>query len=338
MSFIYLSLLLISVTLLSLIDSIRPKNSELGVYELERRAKSGDVESERELRRENLLVDVVSLQRLAVALLLVISVVISVSWLGWLFGTALAVLISLQYNKLGQLGFVTNLSNKYYDRYEARLLDFLERYSKLLRIVRVSIPEPTTVKLHSREELAHLVEDSGGLLTVDEKKLITNGLGASSRRVSDIMTPRSVVNSIDSKEHLGPLVLDDLHKTGNSRFPVIDKDIDHVVGILHIRDMLEIDSRRKSTSVANVMDKRVFYIKEDQTVEHALAAFLRTHYHLFIVINEFRETVGIVTLEDVIEAILGRKINDEFDQHSDLRSVAARNPRKNNHTESSTDV
>jgi CBS domain containing-hemolysin-like protein len=86
------------------------------------------------------------------------------------------------------------------------------------------------------------------------------------------------------------------------------------------------------------MKPRVLYIREDQTLQHALAAFLRTHHHLFIVVNEFRETVGLVTLEDVIEALLGRKIIDEFDAHDDLRAVALRNPRDNNEPEKGQDV
>jgi CBS domain containing-hemolysin-like protein len=86
------------------------------------------------------------------------------------------------------------------------------------------------------------------------------------------------------------------------------------------------------------MDPKVYYIHEDQTLEHALAAFLKTHHHLFVVVNEYRETVGILCLEDVIEALLGRKIVDEFDAHDDLRAVAAHNPRSNNSSSKSHDV
>lgn len=78
------------------------------------------------------------------------------------------------------------------------------------------------------------------------------------------------------------------------------------------------------------MDKKVFYIHQDQSLQQALAAFLRTRHHLFVVINEYRETVGLLSLEDVIEALLGRKINDEFDVYDDLRKVAEVNPQKNN--------
>ena len=83
---------------------------------------------------------------------------------------------------------------------------------------------------------------------------------------------------------------------------------------------------------------RVFYIHELQTLDHALAAFIKTHHHLFVVINEYRETVGILSLEDVTEALIGRKIVDEFDAHDDLRKVANHNPHKLNSAPHHTDV
>jgi len=138
-----------------------------------------------------------------------------------------------------------------------------------------------------------------------------------------------VVDTVPQHEILGPLVLDGLHKTGHSRFPVISSDIDHVVGILHLRDVLTIDSSKKHTArVDTAMSKKVLYIRQDHTLSQALSAFLRTHHHLFIVINEFSETVGILTLEDTLEALLGHKIVDEFDAHDDMRAVAARQAAK----------
>jgi len=124
-------------------------------------------------------------------------------------------------------------------------------------------------------------------------------------------------------------VLDDLHKKGYSRFPVIDGDIDHVVGMLRIQDLLTIDRKAKSHRAETVMSKDVYYIHENQTLQHALVAFLKTQHHLFIVVNEFRETVGLLSLEDVIEALLGQKIIDEYDVYGDLRKAATANPQKN---------
>ncbi len=330
--------MLVVVALLVLIAAVVPRQSELGLFELERRAQAGDHKSINELRRERLLPDVISLQRIIVSILLVVSVALSIVTFEWLLGLIIAVIIALEYGAVARITPIRKFATSWYEKYEVDLLRFVEKGEKVFRFIRSAVPEPILPQLNSKQELAHLVGESSGVLSPDDKKMIINGLEADSRQVKEIMTPRSVIDSIALKEHLGPLVLDDLHKTGHSRFPVIEGDIDHVVGMLHIRDLLTIDAKRKSTSVERAMDPRVFYIKEDQTLQHALAAFLKTHHHLFVVVNEFRETVGLLSLEDVIEALLGRKIIDEFDAHEDLRVVASRNPRGNNHSDTSTDV
>ena len=86
------------------------------------------------------------------------------------------------------------------------------------------------------------------------------------------------------------------------------------------------------------MEKRVFYINQEQTLDRALAAFIKTRHHLFVVVNGYRETAGILTLEDTIEALLGREIVDEFDVHDDLRVVAARSAKGNNDSPHGTNV
>ena len=137
---------------------------------------------------------------------------------------------------------------------------------------------------------------------------------------------------------IGPLLLDELHKTGHSRFPVTDGDIDHIVGILHIRSLLTLDNGKKTSRVETAMDKKIYFINQNQKLERALSAFIKTRHHMFIVVNDYRETAGILTLEDTLEALLGRKILDEFDVVDDLRVLAARKPNKNNKSPAATDV
>lgn len=334
-----LLLCLVVFILLVFVAGIVPKPEMMSSFELHRRKKQGDEVAAATLRRRNLLRDVLSLQKLLSSLLLIVLVLLLVSTLGWLWGVILALLITLEYGAIAKIAVFQRTSQKLYEKYEARLLAFIEKYPTVFGLIRSVTPEwKKELKLDSREELEQLVASSGNLLKGDEQKLIIHGLQFPEKQVKDIMTPRGVIDSISKDELLGPLVLDDLHKTGHSRFPVIDGDIDHVVGILYIQDLLTVDSGKHSSTAEKTMLPRVFYIREDQTLDHALAAFLRTHHHLFIVINEFRETVGIVSLEDVIEALLGRKIIDEFDTHEDLRAVASRNVRKNNMPKSRHDI
>jgi len=320
------------------IASIVVPNGTLGKFERQRRSSAVkvDVEVERELYYG----DIVSLRHVLEALFLVVTTAFSVASFGWVIGICIALLIALEYGALARLKAVREMTTKQYYRVEPKLFDLIQRYPKVVKYIRIFTPESQEITLHSREELQHLIDSSVGVVSKDEKKLLLSAMTFQDLPVSDVMTPRSMIESITKEEVLGPLVLDDLHKKGYSRFPVIENDVDHVIGVLHLRDVLTLDASKKhATSRAeSAMEKRVFYIHEKQTLEHALNAFIKTHHHLFIVVNQYRETVGLLTLEDVIEALLGREIVDEFDEHEDLRSVAARNPRANNTSADTHDV
>lgn len=332
-------LAIMAAALLVMANALRIRPAELSDFELERREREGKPEAARERRRSQHVADLLSLQRAVSAVLLVACVLLAVGAWGWLVGAVASVLLAFEYGAVAKLPFLHRLVQPTYQRIEPKLIDVLERYPRAFAILRSVVPMSAEAKVDSREELLYLVQATNGVLTADEKKLISGGLTFGSRNVSDVMTPRSVIDSVKRSEILGPLVLDELHKRGHSRFPVIHGDLDHVVGILHLRDLLMVDATRKHTAkVESAMESKVFYIHEDQTLEHALNAFLKVHHHLFIVVNQYRETVGLLTLEDVMEALLGRKIIDEFDAHDDLRVVAARNPRDNNAPEHAVDV
>jgi CBS domain containing-hemolysin-like protein len=179
------------------------------------------------------------------------------------------------------------------------------------------------LKIDSRYELQHLVAESGGVLSAEEKKLIVNSLSFTDRRVHEVMTPRDEIVTVSKSEFLGPLTLDELSKSGHEKLPVIAGDINHIVGILHLEGLLALDKKR-STTAETAMEPKVYYILKDQTLEHALMAFLSTRHYMLIVINDQREIVGLITLTDVVQALIGREIVDEFDSHDSIRAVAMR--------------
>lgn len=310
---------------LVLVASISPNVASISSFEVKRRKDAGDTHVEIDFLRESLFRDVLSIQRVLQAALLVIFVLTSVGAFGWFMGSVIAIVAALWYGSVARLSFVSSFGQKLYGKYELVILAFLQKHAGIVKWVRSVIPASKEVHLTSKDELEYLVHNAHQVLSADEQRLIISSLSFETKLVGDIMTPKSVVDTVSQSELLGPLVLDGLHKTGHSRFPVINGDIDHVVGILHLRDVLTVDGTRKHTSrVDSAMSKNVYYIREDHNLDQALSAFLKTHHHLFVVINEFRETVGIVTLEDTLEALLGRKIIDEFDAHDDMRAVAAR--------------
>lgn len=330
MTTVYVLLLVLITVLLLLVVGAKPSRSLLSRYELERRIKADDKGAKQTLRRESLLSDVYSLQRILSALLLVVFSPIAIIVLGWVFGIILSLLLALEYVAIARLKPVRSIADRLYIKIEPKLLDWIEKFEPVFKFIRGREELMTgSGKVASVDELVHIIEQSDGVLTKSEQKLLIHAIQFEDKLVSDVMTPRSVIDSVDRSEVLGPLMLDQLHKTGHSRFPVVDGDIDHVIGMIYLNELVQIE-RKKSLTAEKAMSDKVYYIREDQTLGHALNAFIRTHHHLFIVVNEYRETVGVISLEDVIERILGRQIIDEFDAHDDLRVVAARNPRANN--------
>lgn len=322
---------LVTLAALLIVLGVQPKTSSHSQFELRRRSGLGDEKAKILLRQREFLRDIISLQRAVASLCLVILSIISVYLFNWAAGLILSIIIALEIGAVARIGLWQKYSQQLYEKYEPLILTTIERHQVILSLIRSVSPVVGDSRvIESKEELLEMVAQSSGAISPSEKKLITNGLKFNDMKVEEIMTPRSMIESVPMNELLGPLVLDDLHKKGYSRFPVIDGDIDHVVGMLRIQDLLTIDRKAKSHRAETVMSKDVYYIRENQTLQYALAAFLKTQHHLFIVVNEFRETVGLLSLEDVIEALLGQKIIDEYDVYGDIRKAATSNPQKNN--------
>ncbi|HEX6462177.1 MAG TPA: CBS domain-containing protein [Candidatus Saccharimonadales bacterium] len=314
--------------LLVALRSIRLRHTELSEYELNRRLKAKDVAIEAIMAREHALPDIKALKYLLETILLVVLIVIVAAQFG-----ALAAIIAMVSVLLGLAGmsrwkFLAERVEYLFLKYEPHIIHFVNRWHGSLQWFYGDAKPRVGQFVYSKEELIDQLKTTHGVITAHELALIASGLQFGSKLVGDVMTPRSVIDLTYQTDTLGPVVLNRLHASGHSRFPVVEGDIDHVVGMLYMRDLIPL--KKDYRTVKDAMRPDVFYIREDQDLEHALAAFIRTHHHLFVVVNEYRETVGLLALEDVLESLLGRKIIDEFDKHDDLRAVAAHNPRHNN--------
>lgn len=310
---IFLLAELVLFVLLVIVRAVRILPTKLTSYELKRRAKAKDEKAIHDLRRQNAIEDLATIRSIKDTTISVILVISMVGYLGWLVGGLVSIASLLLASVVARTSAAMHLAGKLYGKYEINFLSIIDSMHPVLKILHIpKIHSDGDFIIHSKEELSYLIENSGDVLSRDERYLLAHAINFQQKPVKDVMTPKAAISSIDKKELLGPLVLDDLHKTGHSRFPVIDGNIDHVIGILHIQSLLTLDKKR-SVTAEKAMEAKVHYINQDQTLDHALAAFLRTHHHLFIVVNELQKTVGVLSLEDVIEALLGRKINDEFD-------------------------
>jgi len=177
--------------------------------------------------------------------------------------------------------------------------------------------------IFTKDELVKIVaehsqsEDSD--VRQDELRIVEHALNFGDKIIKDVMTPRKVIKFVKDTDSLSPKLLDDLHKTGFSRFPVRGSSDDEIVGTLYSHDLVEIKDKAK---VKDAMDKKVYFVNDSEKLDHVLNAFFKTKHHMFVAVNEFSEVVGIITIEDIIEEILGKQIVDEFDQYEDMRAVA----------------
>lgn len=322
--------------LLVAVGSVKVRRTRVSKYELLRRSKEKSKSAEEELRRELLVDDVRSLLRVIEAVLLVFATALSLFALGS-YGIVVMVFVALFYGRIGHFGPVHIWAQGIFSHVEPKFLDFVEKSPQLMRLIRsiaTSYEDPVPC---SREEIEHIIKESRDLLSPQEKNIILSSMQFGDKRVEDVMTPRGVITALKHDTFIGPLALNDLHQSGHGRFPVMKEDIDHIVGILYLQDLVTL-STKESKTAEELMDGKVYYIERTQTLREALAAFLHVKHHMFIVINEYRETAGIITLEDVMEALIGQKIIDEFDVHDDMRLVAERSASHRNNPPKKTDV
>ncbi len=192
------------------------------------------------------------------------------------------------------------------------------------RIFRKYRPITIHTGLYDKEDLIDLLQTQKVVATnrieTTELDIAAHALVFGEKKVLDYMVPNRTVHFVKTDDSIGPILLNELHESGFSRFPVRDEE-DKIVGTLYLRDLVE--KQRTFGIVGNVMNKSVYYVNASAPLEHVFRAFMSTKHHLFIVVNEFEEVVGIITIEDVIEQVLGRKIVDEFDRYDDMRAVAA---------------
>lgn len=317
--FLYVVVLILLIGVLS----VQPLRTTLSNEELQRRVAVADRAAKQIAKRERQLGALYALQQVVVGLLFIVAALLGVAAFGWLGGIIASLVVALEANRAARLPIVQRTTGMVYDKLEPSLLQ-LEEQAPWLFVLIGKVPLQSHVKrLDSREELHQLIAESGAMMTADEKQALEAALTAPARLVREVMTPRAKIDSIKRGELLGPLVLDDLHKTGHHHIPVIAHDLDHIIGILHVQNLLNLEKKRSLTA-ETAMQTPVCYIRDDQSLVQALTAFLQTHRQLFIVVRSSGETSGVLSLRDVLTALLGRTMHDDFTDYDDKQAVVNR--------------
>jgi len=199
----------------------------------------------------------------------------------------------------------------------------------VMRLVNKYHPITIHTGLYDKQDLLELLNNQNvqadNRIEQYELELAFHALTFGDKQVGDYLTPRRIVKVVSIDDSIGPVMMNELHDSGFSRFPVYAERKDNIVGTLFLRDLIKSKSTGK---VKDIMRPEVAYVHEDHTLHDALTAILKTRQHILIVVNSFEEFVGVISIEDILEQVIGRNIQDEFDQYDDLRAVAARAAKK----------
>jgi CBS domain containing-hemolysin-like protein len=168
-------------------------------------------------------------------------------------------------------------------------------------------------QVHSEEELKLIIAESeeGGAIDQSERELIQNVFDFDNRIVRQVMVSRMKVSGMNvntSMDDAMKIVL----KEGYSRYPVYEGSIDEIIGIVHSKDIVANHYEKSQKSLRDIL-RPAFYITEGKTIDTLLREFQKKKVQMAIVISEFGGTRGIVTLEDILEELVG-EIQDEHDQ------------------------
>ena len=163
---------------------------------------------------------------------------------------------------------------------------------------------------HSEEELRVVLSAAQG--AGDRRDLILNALDLRRRTAREVMRPRNAITAFDTSASLAECITL-AEKTRYSRFPICENgDLDKTIGVVHIKDLYALRERAKLAAELLPLARPLFYIPETAALDKLLRRFLDRKSHFAVVVDEFGGTVGIVTLENAIEALVGQ-IQDEFD-------------------------
>lgn len=167
-------------------------------------------------------------------------------------------------------------------------------------------------EVHTAEELRLLFEQSreGGVIHDSQHELIENVFQFSDRMVKQIMVPRTKLIALDIEISEDEL-FETIQNEGYTRMPVYRDTIDNIIGVLYVKDLIAVIRRGEKIDIGNMM-RPAYFVPETQKINRLLKQFQRKHMHIAIVTDEFGGVSGIVTIEDIIEELVG-EIQDEYD-------------------------
>ncbi|MBL7719431.1 MAG: HlyC/CorC family transporter [Flavipsychrobacter sp.] len=181
----------------------------------------------------------------------------------------------------------------------------------LLRIIGVKTIHGN--EIHSEEELKMIITESeeGGAIEQTEREMIQNVFDFDDRRVWDILNQRKNISALSADMSL-PDMISFAVQEGYSRYPVYEGDIDNIKGIIYTKDLMKIMASGNTDQSITPLIRSAYFIPESKKIKDVLRDLQRRHMQMAIVTSEVGEVAGIVTMEDILEELVG-EIQDEYD-------------------------
>jgi metal transporter CNNM len=177
--------------------------------------------------------------------------------------------------------------------------------------------------LYTKREIMEIVsehEDAGqNIIDGDEERIVHGALKFSQQTVQDVMTPRDEVITLHPDQILDEPLRRRVTEDGFSRYPVVDKSHQQIVGIFYTKDVIVADER---ATVNSICDHRHLAVRPQDTLDLVLAHMLKRRLHMAIVRDELNTFLGVITLEDIIEEVIQHEILDEDDDVGESRVVS----------------
>lgn len=170
--------------------------------------------------------------------------------------------------------------------------------------------------VHSVEELKMIVDASalGGVVEADEREMLVAVFDFGDLLVRQVMIPRTEIVAVEADTHL-PDIISLISESTYTKFPVYEDNLDEILGIVHVKDLLSVmQSQDCEKCVARDLAREPIYVPETATVRTLLHQLRSNRRHIAIVMDEYGGTAGIVTLEDLLEEIVG-EVSDPFDKN-----------------------
>ncbi|HEY5805968.1 MAG TPA: CBS domain-containing protein [Candidatus Saccharimonadales bacterium] len=182
--------------------------------------------------------------------------------------------------------------------------------------------------LYEKEDLLDLIEQQkdqpDNRIARHDLELLARAARFDDRQAADIVLPMARVKLVSVTDHIGPVLLGELHESKQTSFLVYEGTPDRVVGTLFLRDAV---AAKEGGQVRQLMHARLCFVHEDFSLRQVLQAFARTGQFMVVVVNPFEEPVGVITLSHLLLQLVGEQTDEDFDDFENRATVAAYKPK-----------